>query len=58
MSEENKKLNKGLHALFGQSDTNQRSVKEIEISKIKPGRFQPRSNFDNEKLLELTESIK
>ena len=58
MSEENKTLNKGLDALLGQSNTNQRSVKEIEISKIKPGRFQPRSNFDNEKLQELTESIK
>jgi len=58
MSEENKALNKGLDALLGQANTNQRSVKEIEISKIKPGRFQPRSNFDNEKLQELTESIK
>ena len=58
MSEENKTLNKGLDALLGQPNTNQRSVKEIEISKIKPGRFQPRSNFDNEKLQELTESIK
>tara|TARA_B100000886_G_scaffold340509_1_gene310643 strand:+ start:6607 stop:7446 length:840 start_codon:yes stop_codon:yes gene_type:complete len=58
MSEENKILNKGLDALLGQSNTNQRSVKEIDISKIKPGRFQPRSNFDNEKLQELTESIK
>ena len=58
MSEENKTLNKGLDALLGQSNANQRSVKEIEISKIKPGRFQPRSNFDSEKLQELTESIK
>ena len=58
MSEENKTLNKGLDALLGQSNTNQRTVKEIEISKIKPGRFQPRSNFDSEKLQELTESIK
>ena len=58
MSEENKTLNKGLDALLGQSNTNQRSVKEIDISKIKPGRFQPRSNFDKEKLNELTESIR
>ena len=58
MSEENKTLNRGLDALLGQSNTNQRSVKEIDISKIKPGRFQPRSNFDSEKLQELTESIK
>ena len=58
MSEENKTLNKGLEALLGQSNSNQRSVKEIEVSKIKPGRFQPRSNFDQDKLAELTESIK
>ena len=58
MSEENKTLNKGLEALLGQSNSNQRSVKEIEVSKIKPGRFQPRSNFDKDKLAELTESIK
>ena len=58
MSEENKTLNKGLNALLGQSNANQRFVKEIDVSKIKPGRFQPRSNFDNEKLQELTKSIK
>ena len=58
MSEESKTLNKGLEALLGQSNPNQRSVKEIEVSKIKPGRFQPRSNFDQDKLAELTESIK
>ena len=58
MSEDKKTLNRGLEALLGQTAQNQRSVKEVEIDKIKPGRFQPRSNFDNEKLLELTNSIK
>ncbi len=58
MSEENKTLNKGLEALLGKSNSNQRSIKEIAVSKIKPGRFQPRSNFDKDKLAELTESIK
>jgi ParB family chromosome partitioning protein len=58
MPEDKKTLNKGLDALLGQSVQNQRSVKEVEIDKIKPGRFQPRSNFNNEKLLELTNSIK
>ena len=58
MSEDKKILNKGLDALLGQTDTKQRIVKEIELEKIKPGRFQPRSNFDDEKLGELTESIK
>ena len=58
MSEEKKILNKGLDALLGQTNRNQRSVKEIGLDKIKPGRFQPRSNFDDEKLQELTASIK
>ena len=58
MSEEKKTLNKGLDALLGQSNPSQRSVKEIRLDKIKPGRFQPRSNFDDEKLQELTASIK
>ena len=58
MSEEKKTLNRGLDALLGDNNPNQRSVKEVELIKIKPGRFQPRSNFDNEKLMELTASIK
>ena len=58
MSEEKKILNKGLDALLGQTTSNQRTVKEIELEKIKPGRFQPRSNFDDGKLEELTNSIK
>tara|TARA_B100001093_G_scaffold518385_1_gene602992 strand:- start:1170 stop:2015 length:846 start_codon:yes stop_codon:yes gene_type:complete len=58
MSEDKKILNKGLDALLGQATTNQRTVKEIDLNKIKPGRFQPRSNFDDEKLEELTKSIK
>ena len=58
MSEEKKILNKGLDALLGQTTSNQRTVKEIQLEKIKPGRFQPRSNFDDGKLEELTNSIK
>ena len=58
MSENKKTLNKGLDALLGESNQNQRSVKDVELGKIKPGRFQPRSNFDKEKLEELTASIK
>ena len=58
MPEENKTLNKGLDALLGQQKQYQRSVREIDIDKIKAGRFQPRSNFDDEKLKELTNSIK
>ena len=58
MSEEKKILNKGLDALLGQTTSKQRTVKEIDLEKIKPGRFQPRSNFDDVKLEELTNSIK
>ena len=58
MSEEKKILNKGLDALLGQTSSKQRTVKEIDLEKIKPGRFQPRSNFDDAKLEELTNSIK
>ena len=59
MSEENKILNKGLDTLLGQNtNNNQKSVKELPVEDINPGRFQPRTNFDEEKLLELTNSIK
>ena len=59
MSEDGKILNRGLDALLGSSSSsNQRTVKDVEVSSISAGRFQPRSNFDEEKLLELTESIK
>ena len=59
MSKENKILNKGLDALLGQNTyNNQKSVKELPVEDINPGRFQPRTNFDEEKLLELTNSIK
>ena len=59
MSDENKILNKGLDALLGQNtNNNQKSDKELPVEDINPGRFQPRTNFDEEKLLELTNSIK
>ena len=59
MSDENKILNRGLDALLGSNkEVNQKTVKEVSIENISAGRFQPRSNFDEGKLLELTESIK
>ena len=39
MPDENKTLSKGLDALLGQQKLNQRTVKEININKIKAGRF-------------------
>jgi ParB family chromosome partitioning protein len=59
MSEENKILNKGLDVLLGQNiNNNSKSIKELPVEDINPGRFQPRTNFDEEKLSELTNSIK
>ena len=59
MSEEPKILNRGLDALLGsKSNPSTKTVKEIEINKIEAGRFQPRSDFNEEKLSELTDSIK
>ena len=59
MSDDGKILNRGLDALLGSSSTNnQRTVKDIDPGSIGAGRFQPRANFDEDKLLELTDSIK
>ena len=60
MSDNKKTLNRGLDALLGKQNQNQnqKTVKNINIKKIKAGRFQPRSNFDKDKLNELTNSIK
>ena len=59
MSEDGKILNRGLDALLGSSSTNnQRTIKDIDPESINAGRFQPRANFDEDRLLELTDSIK
>lgn len=63
---ENKKLGKGLDAIFGdnlsqileemqQDETNQRN--EIKIIEIRPNPYQPRKNFDDSKIKELAQSI-
>ncbi|MDA9665796.1 ParB/RepB/Spo0J family partition protein [Gammaproteobacteria bacterium] len=59
MSEDGKILNRGLDALLGSSNkNNQRIIKDVDPESINAGRFQPRANFDEDKLLELTDSIK
>ena len=58
MSDNKKTLNKGIDDMMGKQNQNQKTVKNINIKKIKAGRFQPRSNFDKDKLNELTNSIK
>lgn len=59
------KLGKGLEAIipgFSESvlygDINEKNIVEIDIDKIITGVYQPRKNFDAEKLQELAESIK
>lgn len=65
MTEFKKKgLGRGLSALFGDQEEktekikNESSQKLVLIADISRNRFQPRVNFDEKKLLELSESIK
>ena len=58
MSDNNKTLNRGLDALLGSRGTTKRTVQEVELEQINAGRFQPRENFNEESLNELTKSIK
>jgi len=58
-------LGRGLDALFGEIDesyenegTQRDSISEIQLKDIRPNPFQPRKTFDEESLLELSESIK
>ena len=54
-----KALNRGLDALLGSTKgAPQKSIKEINIADISPGRFQPRQDFNKEKITELSSSIK
>ena len=59
------KLGRGLDALLGEMDeayenesTSKDSVLELELKSIRPNPYQPRSFFNEESLLELSESIK
>jgi ParB family chromosome partitioning protein len=58
MSDNNKTLNRGLDALLGSKRTTKRTVQEVGLEQINAGRLQPRENFNEESLNELTESIK
>ncbi len=57
-----KGLGKGLDALITSNidieDSQKDGVIEVDINKIEPNKNQPRKHFDNEKLIELSESIK
>ena len=58
MSKENKKLGMGLGALLSSSSPHKSSVNKIDISKISPNRQQPRKNFEEKEVQELSNSIK
>ena len=51
-------LGKGLGALIPEENSNDDSILKIEINLIKPNNSQPRKNFDEDKIIQLSESIK
>lgn len=53
-----RRLGRGLGALINEALTEAGDINEIPLSRIEPNPFQPRVNFDEEKLQELAESIK
>lgn len=53
-----KGLGKGLEALIASADTDTKGVMELKTNEIEPGSGQPRKHFNNEKLVQLAESIK
>ena len=51
-------LNTGLEALLGGVvEQNKQTIKDIDLTQIKPNRFQPRQRFNEEKIKELALSI-
>ena len=57
----NERLGRGLSALIPDRDedrSNQLGLGTLPIEKIRVNRYQPRKSFDNDRLLELAESIK
>ena len=58
MIKENNKLGMGLGALLNTNNKNKNSTNKIDISKIYPNKKQPRKNFEEKEIAELSESIK
>ncbi len=50
-------LGKGLEAIFIENDTENKKTTYLKISEIEPNRNQPRSDFNEESLAELADSI-
>ncbi len=53
-----KGLGMGMDALFSQNETEQQHQKTLRLTEISPNREQPRTDFDDEALSKLAESIK
>jgi ParB family chromosome partitioning protein len=56
-----KRLGRGLDALLAGNDDNVRrgeSLRNLDVSLLQPGKYQPRTRMDKESLAELAESIK
>ncbi len=53
-----RRLGKGLGALIPEAVVAESEIKEVSLERIKPNPYQPRATFDEEKLRELSNSIK
>ncbi|MCD8344402.1 MAG: ParB/RepB/Spo0J family partition protein [Oscillospiraceae bacterium] len=53
-----KGLGMGMDALFSQNETDQQHQKTLRLTEISPNREQPRTDFDDEALQKLSDSIK
>jgi len=58
MNKENKKLGMGLGALLNTKNQNNNKINKIDITNIYPNKKQPRKNFEEKEIKELSESIK
>ena len=58
MNKENNKLGMGLGALLNTNNQTKNITNKLDISKIYPNKKQPRKNFEEKEITELSESIK
>ena len=58
MNKDNNKLGMGLGALLSANTQNKNNINKIDISKISPNKQQPRENFEEKEIKELSDSIK
>ena len=58
MNKENKKLGMGLGALLSINNQSKNNINKIDITNIYPNKKQPRKNFEEKEIKELSESIK